>query len=72
MTSTIPPSYSKLPLSQHRTLSTTDTAKRSCVCNTEENVKRRNVQCDDHGHHCFMCDDHANGGRKGGAKYVII
>ena len=27
MTSTIPPTYSKLPLSLHRTLSTTDTAK---------------------------------------------
>ena len=27
MTSTIPPTYSKLPLSLHRTLSTTDSAK---------------------------------------------
>ena len=23
------------------------------------------MQCDDHGHHCFMCDDHAEGGEKG-------
>ena len=26
------------------------------------------MQCDDHGHHCFMCDDHANGGQEGRCK----
>ena len=23
------------------------------------------MQCEDHGHHCFMCDAHAEGGRNG-------
>lgn len=71
MTSTISPTYSTLPLSLHGTLSTTDSAKclkKCCVGKTEDNVERRQLQCDNYCT-CYMCDRCAENNERGTCKW---
>ena len=60
MTSTIPPSYNKLPLSLHRTLPLTQQMSQEkdkcCKCETiKDNIKRRQLKCASD-YYCYMCD----------------
>ena len=60
MTSTISPSYSKLPLSLHRTLPLTQQMSQEkdkcCKCETKKvNIKRSQLECASD-YYCYMCD----------------